>query len=167
MRLCALTVAVTTCLGLFCASRKSNSDVRSVEWREPMFVLCHLLPPHWSHRHCRAISMDEWHKCMLNSFYPPHLSVNSSERKTLAIFQKFDYRFWGRNTSSVFGPLSSKLDWINLFIMFPNTLKVASRVTKIYCGPNQVMHFPGLWMVLCASNENCYHWLRLRNVLWC
>lgn len=72
---------------------------------------------------------DEWHKCVFsfsfNSLYQPHLSVNSSERKTSAIFWKCDNRIWGWCPGLVWPPCS-KLDWISnmfLFIMLQNTLK--------------------------------------------
>lgn len=75
--------------------------------------------------------MNDTNACF-NSLYQPHLSANSSEKKTSAIFWKYDYRIWGRNLKTILlcpgldWPLCSKLDWINdmlLFIMLPNTLK--------------------------------------------
>ncbi len=173
---------------VLCEWNKQHSDVRLVEWRKQVFVLCHLLvdptgvPPDLDMPMCHLACAEQltfgafrgWMTqiCFFfsfNSLYQPHLSVNSSKRKTSAIFLKCDYRIWGR-CSGLVSPPCSKFDWISNMFLFNVTVHTpmnqgASRVTKICYCPNLLLK--GLCKVLCAFDENCYQRLRLRNVWRC
>lgn len=132
VRLCALTVAVTTCLGLFCVCGMSSTLMLD------QLSVCSLSPVTSS-----SISLS----CPHTRIRQRVISHVPSRNDTKACFWKYDYRIWGCNSETILGgtcqvwPPFLKLDWISNMLLFIMLLNILKSNKEPLFAMVQTMHF--------------------------